>query len=169
MCKPMRPLILIMVTCGTIAIAQSSLGTTFQLAAEVQDIAFCDLLNKPDLYDGKEVRFRAKYISTYEVSTLVDSNCPNKQKRVWVEFDDASVKRSTRPNVLRKVEDQIYCCMWAGLSSIRETEMQVTAVFHKPNKQGYGHSNEYCYMVTIKSVQEIGTTKTIKVPGTDET
>lgn len=134
--------------------------------AQAQTIAFCDLVKKPEAYDGKEVKFRARYISTFEVSAFVHSDCEDNPKRTWVEFDDTSVSHLTDPHLLTKVHEQVLCCMWSG-SSIRETEMVVTAVFHKPRNQGYGHSNEYCSMVTVKSVQEIGPTVTTRVPGFD--
>jgi hypothetical protein len=55
--------------------------------------------------------------------------------------------------------------MFADLSSIYDTEMLVTGVFHKTKPEGYGHDGRYGAMFRIKSVQKIGPTKTIKVPG----
>jgi hypothetical protein len=144
---------------------QSSLSNISQSTHNPPTIAFCDLLCKPKTYDGQEVRFRAKHISTFETSAFVDSNCTDKDNLVWVEFDRTSVKASTTPKVLRKLEEQVYCCMYSGLSETRETDMLVTAIFHKPNNQGYGHDNNYRFMITVKRVEEVGTTKKIRVPG----
>jgi hypothetical protein len=149
---------------SVIATAQPSSGSA-RITTGVSTIGFCELISKPDLYDGKQVTLRANYISTFEVSAFSDSNCADKDRRMWVEFDRASISDASEAAALKKLADQIYCCMWAGLSEIRETAMVVTGVFHKPNVRGYGHDNEYCYMISVKSVQEIGTTKTIKVPG----
>lgn len=145
--------------------AQSSLNNISQSTQEIPTVAFCDLLCKPDAYNGKEVRFRAKYVSTFEVSTFVDSKCTDKDNRTWVEFDRSSVKTSTKPEVFQKLEEQVYCCMYVGLSENRETEMLVTGIFHKPNNQGYGHDNDYRFMITVKSVEEIGATKKTQIPG----
>jgi hypothetical protein len=148
-----------------IANGHSSLNKNFQSKPETPTVAFCDLLCNSNTYDGKEVSFRAKYISTFEVAAFADSNCADEDNRTWAEFDRSSIKASTKPDVLKKVEEQVYCCMWAGLSEIRETEMLITGIFHKSNAQGYGHDNEYRFMVTVKSVKEIGSTKKIRVPG----
>lgn len=157
-------LLLIGLTGATVVLTQVPSGNSSQSSAEIQNTAFCDLFGKQDAYDGREVRVRVRYVSTFEVSALVDKKC-TKELRVWAEFDRESVKCRTAPEVLKKVENQIYCCMFADLSSIRETDMLVTGVFHKANAQGYGPSSEYRLMFTITSVQEIEPTKTIKVPG----
>jgi len=165
MYRTIKALLLITLICWVVAIAQSSSHTSSRQRTDAYNVAFCDLLKQSDKYDGKIVRFRAKYISTFEVSALVDGNCTDKDNRVWADFDRESVKCFTLPDVLKKVEEQVYCCMYADLSSIRETEMLVTGVFLKPNGQGYGHDNNYRFKFTIKSVQEVAATKTIKVPG----
>jgi hypothetical protein len=139
-----------------------------QSKSDASVISFCDLLRNPDCYDGKEVKFRAKYVSTFEVSAFVDRNCVDEGNNMWVDFDRSSINVSTKPKVLQKVREQVYCCMWAGLSYIRETEMLVTGVFHKSNKEGYGHDNKYRFLVVVKNIEEIGNTEKINVPGFEE-
>jgi hypothetical protein len=138
---------------------------TVQEKKDIPTIAFCDLLRNPDRYHEKEVKLRAKYLSIFEVSAFVDSDCAKKENRTWVEFDRSSVEAATKPEVFKKVVEQIYCCMWAGSSSSRETEMLVTGIFYKSNGAGYGHDNEYCFKFTVKSVEDIGPTKEMKIPG----
>jgi hypothetical protein len=162
--KTMGLLLLIGLTGANVVFPQVPSGKASQSSEEILNVAFCDLFGKQDAYDGHEVRVRVRYVSTFEVSALVDKKCI-KELRVWAEFDRESVKCRTTPEVLKKLENQIYCCMFADLSSIRETEMLVTGVFHKANAQGYGHGSDYRLMFTIKSVQEIEPTETIKVPG----
>lgn len=157
-------LLLIGLSGTTVVFTQMPSGKASQSPPEIQNVAVCDLFTKQDAYDGHEVRVRVRYVSTFGVSALVDKKCI-KGLQVWAEFDRESVKCRTAPEVLKKVETQIYCCMFGDLSSIRETEMLVTGVFHKANGQGYGHGGEYRLKFTIKSVQEIAPTKTIKVPG----
>jgi hypothetical protein len=135
---------------------------------ETSTINFCDLLRNPDCYDGKEVKIHAKYLSTFEVSAFVDSSCTDMDSRAWVEFDRISISASAKPEILQKIKQQVYCCMWGGDNYLRETKMLVKGIFHKPNKEGYGHDNKYRFMVTVKGIEEIGDTKKIKVPGFDE-
>lgn len=166
--RKQMPLLAAMILSVAVVSAQSFFSSTSQSKADAETVAFCDLLTEPDKYDGKEVRFRAKHVSTFEVSAFIHSDCRDTKKRAWVEFDDSSVNHFTKPEILRKVTEEVYCCLLSG-SSLRETEMLVTAVFHKSRKQGYGHGNDYCFMFTVKGVHEIGPTVIIKVPGFDGT
>jgi hypothetical protein len=136
------------------------------IASRIPTVAFCDLINHPDSYNGKKVRFRAKYLSTFEASAFVDGNCTDREHLTWVEFDRSAIEALSRPEVLRKVQEQIYCCMYAGLEYSRHTEMMVTGVFHS-SEGSYGHDSMYRFMVEVKKVEEIGETEQIKVPGFD--
>jgi hypothetical protein len=135
-------------------------------ASVIPTVGFCDLINRPDAYDGKRVKFRAKYLSTFEASAFVDSDCTDREHLTWVEFDRSAIEVSSSPKVLRKVQEQIYCCMYAGLSYSRHTEMLVTGVFHSSEGK-YGHDSMYRFMVEVKKIEEIGETEQIKVPGFD--
>jgi hypothetical protein len=139
-----------------------------QLKSDTSTICVCDLLRHPDRYDGKKVKFRAKYVSAFEVSAFITLNCTDEENSMWVEFDRSLISISSKPEVLRKVEEQVYCCLLSGLSYIRKTEMLVTGTFHKPNKEGYGHDNKYRFLVTVKSIEEIGNTEKINAPGFDQ-
>ena len=130
----------------------------------------CDLISEPGVYDGKEVRFRSTYLSTFELSAFVDGKCTDKDHLTWVEFDDETITTSSKPEIFERVKAQIFCCMYVGKEYFRETEVVVTGVFvSSPNRVmangKYGHDSMYRFLLTVKSVHEIKPTKTIKVPG----
>ncbi len=73
-------------------------------APQIPTVAYCDLLSKPDEYDGKRIRIRAEYNSGFEHSLFSDSACVNTwdtKKLVWVEFDE-SVNTNTKPKILKR-------------------------------------------------------------------
>jgi hypothetical protein len=135
-------------------------------------LSLCDLIHEASLYDGKEVKFRATYLSTLEHSAFVDGKCTDKDHSTWVEFDFEKIRASTKPEILDKVEAQIFCCMYAGLEYFRTTNMVVTGLFVSSPNQGlaygkYGHDSMYTFLIKVRGVTEIEPTKTIKVPGFD--
>ena len=135
-------------------------------SSEVSAVAFCDLLLKPTIYDGKEVRFRAVYLADFELAAFHDDACSEKKNRTWVEFDRLAIAYSSKPEILEKLKEQVYCCMWGGDNYWRETEMLLTGVFHS-SRGDYGHLGQYRFMVTVKSVEEISSTKKTRWPGFD--
>ena len=131
---------------------------------DIPTITFCDLISSPELYDGREIRFRVKYLAGSEVAAFGDPNCTTKNKRTWAEFDSTSIKASSKPELYQKVMEQILCGKCGGDNLWRETEMIVTGIFNGED-QGYGHMGEYRFMVSVKSVEEIGVTEKTEIPG----
>lgn len=127
--------------------------------SKILNVAFCDLLRNPDFYDGKDVRFRATFVSSsmHLVSTFYDKACNDKNYLTWAEFDESSVKASSKPDVIRKLEKEVLLPETNFVTS--ETELLVTGVFHKPNKTGYGRDYKYRFMITVNSIERIGDTK----------
>ena len=131
---------------------------------DVPTIAFCHLIQNPDLYDGKEVRFRAKYLANTEVAAFGDPGCTAKENRTWAEFDGTSIKAASSPEIYRKVEEQILCGGCGTDKDWRETEMLVTGIFDGSDT-GHGRLGEYRFMVTVKNVEEISETEKTMTPG----
>lgn len=127
-------------------------------APDILTVTLCDLVHNPDIFDGKEVRLRATYLSNSNVATFVDQNCMAKDKRTWVEFDGISIKASAQAELYEKLEEQILCGKCGGDNKWRETEMLVTGVFHGDDT-GHGRLGKYRFMVTVKNVEEIGLTE----------
>jgi hypothetical protein len=120
-------------------------------------VTFCDLVYNPDIFDGREVRFRATYLSNSKVAAFIDQNCMAKDKRTWAEFDGISIKASTSPEIFEKIEKQIFCGKCGDDNNWRETEMLVTGIF-RGDDIGHGRLGKYRFMVTVKNVEEIGDT-----------
>jgi hypothetical protein len=128
-------------------------------ASDIPTVTLCDLVYNPDIFDGKEVRLRATYLSNSKVAAFVDQNCMAKDKRTWVEFDGLSIKASAPSELYEKVGEQILCGRCGADNKWRETEMLVTGVFHGDDI-GHGRLGKYRFMVTVKNVEEIGITET---------
>ena len=126
-------------------------------APNIPTVAFCDLVYNPDNFNGKEVRFRATYLSNTKVAAFADQTCMEKDKRTWVEFDGGSIKASAPPEMFERVEEQILCGKCGGGDGWRETEMVVRGVFHGDDT-GHGRFGKYRFMVTVRNVEEMGVT-----------
>lgn len=131
---------------------------------DVPTITFCDLIQNPDLYHGKEVRFRARYFANSEVGVFGDANCTTKENGTWAEFDGTSIKASSKSEIYQKVEEQILCGRCGADKDWRETEMLVTGIFDASDT-GHGRLGKYRFMVMVRSVEEISDTEKTKTPG----
>jgi hypothetical protein len=133
-------------------------------SSDIPTITFCDLIQNPELYHGKEIRFRAKYLANFEVAAFGDANCTTKENRTWAEFDGISIKATSKPEIYRKLEEQILCGRCGVDKDWRETEMLVTGIFDGSDT-GHGRLGKYRFMVTVKSIEEISVTEKTKTPG----
>lgn len=154
-------LIIVLLLSWLPALAQSNKSVE---SSDIPTITFCDLIQNPDLYHGKEVRFRATYLANFEVAAFGDSNCTTKENRTWAEFDGVSIKASSKSEIYQKVEEQILCGRCGVDKDWRETEMLVTGIFDGSDT-GHGRLGKYRFMVTVKNVEEISETKKTKTPG----
>lgn len=132
-------------------------------STDIPTITFCELVQNPAVYDGREVRFRAKYLASFEVAAFGDPNCTTKENRTWAEFDGISIKAAARPEIFQKLEKQILCGKCGEDKEWRETEMLVTAVFNAEDT-GHGFLGEYRFMVTVKNIEEISETAKTEMP-----
>lgn len=132
--------------------------------SDIPTVAFCGLIQSPELYHEKEVRFRAKYLANARVAVFGDPYCTTKENRTWAEFDGSSIKAAAKPEVYEKVERQILCGSCGADDHWRETEVLVTGIFNASDT-GHGRMGKYRFMVTVKSVEEISETEQTKTPG----
>jgi hypothetical protein len=130
-------------------------------ASNIPTVTFCDLVNNPDIFDGREVRFRATYLANSKVATFVDQSCLAKDKRTWAEFDGLSIKAAAPPEIFERVKEQILCGKCGDDHQWRETEMLVTAIF-RGDDFGHGRLGKYRFMVTVTNVEEIGMTEKVE-------
>ena len=127
-------------------------------ASDILTVTLCDLVHNPNIFDGKEVRLRATYLSNSKVAAFVDQRCMAKDQRTWVEFDGISIKASAPAELYEKLEEQILCGKCGGDNKWRETEMLVTGIFHGDDT-GHGRLGKYRFMVMVKNVEELGVTE----------
>jgi hypothetical protein len=133
-------------------------------SSDIPAITFCDLIQNPELYHGKEVRFRATYLANSRVGVFGDPNCSSRENRTWAEFDGTSIEATSGPEVYRKVKEQILCGGCGADNHWRETEMLVTGIFNGDDT-GHGRLGAYRFNLTVKTVEEISETKETKTPG----
>jgi hypothetical protein len=132
-------------------------NTTSKPKSEIPTVAFCDLLRNRELYAGKEVRFRALYISMFEMSALSLSSCESEEYFTWAQFDYDSIKSSSKPEILERL-DHLMNRDAAEQYVVFNTELLMTAVSDK-SETGHGHLGMYRFLVTVKSIEDIGETK----------
>ena len=135
-------------------------------SSDIPTITFCDLIQNPDLYNGKEVRIHTKYLAKSEVAAFGDPNCSSKENRTWAEFDGVSIKATSKPEIYQKVKEQILCGSCGADNHWRETEMLVTGIFNGSDI-GHGRLGAYRFILTVKTVEEIRETEKTKTPGFD--
>jgi hypothetical protein len=126
-------------------------------SSRIPAVTFCDLVDNPDIFDDREVRFRATYVANKKVGAFVDQSCMAKDKRTWAEFDGISIKDSAPPEMYQKVLEQILCGKCGEDDDWRETEMLVTGVF-RGSDIGHGRLGKFRFMVTVRNVEEMGVT-----------
>ena len=132
-------------------------------SSDIPTIAFCYLIQNPDLYHGKEVRFRATYLANFQVAAFGDPNCTTKANRTWAEFDGTSIKAAATSEIFRKVEEQILCGRCGVDKDWRETEMLVTGILDGSDT-GHGRLGKYRFRVMVNNVEEISETQKTKTP-----
>lgn len=54
--------------------------------ADIPTVNFCDLVREPAKYEGKTVRVRGIYRTSFEVSELTGPECLGPKRRAWVSF-----------------------------------------------------------------------------------
>ena len=139
--------------------AKAQKSESFKQKSEIPTVAYCEMLRHPDLYVGRVVRFRVLYTSVFEMSAFSCSDCKGDEYRSWVEFDDGSVKSSTKPEIHKKFREMMTRYVddvWV----IFNTELLVTGILDN-SKAGYGHLGTYRFLITVKSIEEMGETNKI--------
>jgi hypothetical protein len=134
--------------------------TQVNQSQKVPTVPFCDLLRHPELHGGKEVRFQAIYRSVFEGSSFYDPACNGDARLTnWADFD-RSVKASMTPEELKRF-GEIFCCHAdEPVYTLYETRLTVTGILLEGKDRGYGRGTNSSnhFLITVKRVEEIGTT-----------
>ena len=140
-----------------------------QTSSQIQTVGYCDLIAKPDRFDGKLIRLRAEYDSGWEHSVLADDKCVktwDAKKLVWVEFERAMAS-NTKPAIMAQFEKST----WRPETDRDEriidksrswrVKLTVVGVFRKSKDPefGFGHTNAYPFIIAVSKVERVGTLK----------
>ena len=67
---------------------------SFVLHAEVVDANVCDVLAKPQSYDGKIVRLKGTVVADFERFLISDSNCKTNTPGIWLDYPEGTKAKS---------------------------------------------------------------------------
>jgi len=81
----MRPLLIL---AASVALAASGIDNP-------QTVAFCDLLNNPQAFEGKLIRVRALYLTDFEKAVLTAPACAVPRPVTWVSFEKSWESRTS--------------------------------------------------------------------------
>jgi len=117
----------------------SKAGSLLPQEAIVQTNAFCELVKNPELYSGKDVTIRAKYLLGFEWSVLYSEECPGHM--IWVESHGLD---NTSEQTLKRAYDA------AGPTYSLPAYLTVQGTFVSGGH--YGHLGGYSYQIVAHKV-----------------
>lgn len=115
-------------------------GTSAQALSStaIIDTTFCELVERPEKYDGKIVRVKAIYRSSFELSEVYCPECYDSRKRVWAEFTEMSDRCLKSKETKRLKKGSTLLVVFVG-------EFQAA-------ESNYGHSNAYRFQLDVKCI-----------------
>ncbi len=107
-------------------------------------VDYCELIKNPTAYDGRKVRVEATYRFGYEWSELYCASCFDLAKRTWVGFDNLDETCSDK-KLLKKLRKE---------SPRGRTLSVVFAGTFDSSKTGYGHSNDFKFLLNVSCIEK---------------
>ena len=108
---------------------------------DIVDVNLCDLIQSPEKFEQKMVRVKAIYRYGFEWSEIYSLKCKT-TKRVWVESKDVKCKDADRVDKMD----------FAGMGG--RTFGVITVGQFTGEKRGYGHMNEFNYLLKVKCFEK---------------
>jgi hypothetical protein len=102
-------------------------------------VSLCQLLSKPELYNGKEVVVRAQYNHGYEWSVLHTPECSSQKNLVWVDLSNIKDKASLKT--------------LGGFEMTDTFNLTVQGIFMSGER--YGHRSAYRYQIIAHELRDI--------------
>lgn len=139
-------------------------GQHDSLEENVDTIAFCEVVQNPDSYDGRKIRVRAILDVGPEQQRLYDPECMGDKTSTWVEFDGAHKQSSAEVRQqLEKILDadgRAFVVVVGRFDGPRKFEVPEgidpkLAEFLKQANSRYGHLNGYRFQFVIVSVEQV--------------
>ncbi|HMD71852.1 MAG TPA: hypothetical protein VKF41_10940 [Bryobacteraceae bacterium] len=111
--------------------------------AEVQTVAYCDLLNNPPSFNDKMIRVRALYQTDFEQSAITAPACATPLPLTWVDFEKSWESRTGW-----RLRHAIDNAKW---------RVQIDVVFLGRFKAGgsYGHMGMYPFSIEVYKVEAV--------------
>ena len=100
------------------------------------EVSLCELLSKPQLYNGKEVVVRAQYNHGFEWSVLHSPGCSS-QEKVWLDFSNLKDRGSLKS--------------LGGFGMTDTFNLIVQGIFMSGER--YGHLGNYRYQIIAKELR----------------
>lgn len=143
------PILMILLSfCQTASETSEDVRVKEGVLNDTVSVSFCELLDNPGLYDGREVQTTAILLTGFESAFLYDPTCVSNEKLVWFEVENDSVNEELgkylRPETpeFRKV----------GLNRVNG---RFLGTFQTKKDKGFGHLNSSNYKLTIKAVEDL--------------
>jgi hypothetical protein len=130
-------------------------------ASQISVVRYCDLLAKPEAYDGKQIRLRAEYDSGWEHSVFADDKCVKTwepRKLVWADFDDG-IASNTQAAIMARFEKSRWRPETDRDGRITDkwrswrVSLTVVGVFHKATDANFGFGNTNSFPFMIRSLK----------------
>jgi hypothetical protein len=109
-------------------------------------VTLCQLLSKPEQYNGKEMVVRAQYRRGFEWSVLYSPDCFSQEKLVWLDLSQVKNKASLKP-----------------LGGFENTDFNLTVQGVVSCKR-YGHLGQYRYQIVANELSDIQKPETLALP-----
>jgi hypothetical protein len=102
-------------------------------------VTLCQLLSKPEQYNGKEVVVRARYNHGFEWSVLHSPECFSQENLVWLDLSQVKNKASLKP--------------LGGWETTDTFNLTVQGIFLSGKR--YGHLGSYRYQIIASELSDI--------------
>jgi hypothetical protein len=121
----------------------------------IATVAFCEIINHPELYDKRVVRTEAISAIGVESAVLYDPQCSTDTTRTWVTSDAAWEKadKKLQKAYLDLLFDENNGRIPRGHSG--RARAILIGRFEASNKNGYGHLNQYRYQFAIMGIEKV--------------
>ncbi len=111
-------------------------------------VAFCELLNNAETFDGKEIQTTAILLSGKESGFLYDPQCVSEEKLVW--FDIKNDLENEKLSLYLRPDLPEY--KFKGVLRVR---IETSGIFQTKKDKGFGHLNGFNYLFTIKQIENL--------------
>ena len=111
------------------------------MTKQIPNVSYCEMLEHPEIYEGRLIRVRGSYRSGFEISALYGRECQDAKDSAWLELEV--------PDKLCTGSKKIETSGCAG----KITNVLVVGRFYGAEGH-YGHLRAYRYKFVVHCVEE---------------